>query len=93
MTMLRSWGALLSLLALVACASLPPQADRAPTHAYTDTDNTRLGVAFQQQASTHPGQDAFHLLTDPVDALDARVCSPIARTARSIFSTTSGMTT
>ncbi|WP_175955059.1 phospholipase D family protein [Burkholderia sp. BCC0405] len=73
MTMLRSWGAILSLLALVACASLPPQADRAPTHAYTDTDDTRLGIAFRQQASTHPGQDAFHLLTDPVDALDARV--------------------
>lgn len=73
MTMLRSWGAILSSLALVACASLPPQADRAPTHAFTDTDDTRLGAAFRQQAGTHPGQDAFHLLTDPVDALDARV--------------------
>lgn len=73
MTMLRTWGAILSLLALAACASLPPLADRTPTHALTDTEHTRLGAAFQQQASTHPGQDAFHLLTDPVDALDARV--------------------
>ncbi|WP_197975398.1 hypothetical protein, partial [Pantoea agglomerans] len=68
MTMLRTWGAILSLLALAACASLPPLADRTPTHALTDTEHTRLGAAFQQQASTHPGQDAFHLLTDPVDA-------------------------
>lgn len=73
MIRLRSWGAILSLLMLAACASLPPQADRAPTHAFTDTDDTRLGVAFRQQAAAHPGQDAFHLLTDPVDALDARV--------------------
>ncbi|HDR9002715.1 TPA: phospholipase D family protein [Burkholderia vietnamiensis] len=73
MTMLRSWGAILSLLMLAACASLPPQVDRTPTHAYTDTGNTRLGVAFRAQAATHPGQDAFHLLSDPVDALDARV--------------------
>ena len=41
MTMLRSWGAILSLLMLAACASLPPQADRAPTHAFTDTDDTQ----------------------------------------------------
>jgi phosphatidylserine/phosphatidylglycerophosphate/cardiolipin synthase-like enzyme len=73
MTMLRSWGAILSLLMLAACASLPPQVDRTPTHAYTDTGNTRLGVAFRAQAAAHPGQDAFHLLSDPVDALDARV--------------------
>ncbi|MBM2769482.1 phospholipase D family protein [Burkholderia anthina] len=73
MIMLRSWGAILSLLMLAACASLPPQADRAPTHAFADTGNTRLGVAFRQQAAAHPGQDAFHLLRDPVDALDARV--------------------
>lgn len=58
---------------LAACASLPPQIDREPTHAYTDTANTRLGIAFSQQAAAHPGQDAFHLLRDPVDALDARV--------------------
>ncbi|MBN3786855.1 phospholipase D family protein [Burkholderia sp. Ac-20353] len=73
MVTLRSLSAMLSLLALVACASLPPQADREPTHAITDTGNTRLGIAFRPQAAAHPGQDAFHLLRDPVDALDARV--------------------
>ncbi|EGD01341.1 phospholipase D/transphosphatidylase [Burkholderia sp. TJI49] len=73
MATLRSWSAILSLLALVACASLPPQAGRTPTHAFTDTANTRLGVAFRQQAQAHPGEDAFHVLRDPVDALDARV--------------------
>lgn len=73
MIMLRSWSAILSLLMLAACASLPPQAGRAPTHAFTDTETTRLALAFRQQAAAHPGQDAFHLLRDPVDALDARV--------------------
>ncbi|MXN75231.1 phospholipase D family protein [Burkholderia sp. 4701] len=73
MIALRSLTAMLSLLALVACASLPPQGDRAPAHAITDTADTRLGLAFAPLAKTHPGQDAFHLLRNPVDALDARV--------------------
>jgi putative cardiolipin synthase len=73
MVTLRSLSAMLSLLALIACGSLPPQANREPTHAITDTENTRLGIAFRPQAEAHPGQDAFHLLRDPVDALDARV--------------------
>ncbi|KDB06413.1 Phospholipase D-like domain containing protein [Burkholderia sp. lig30] len=73
MVTLRSLGAMLALLALVACASLPPLADRETTHAIADTDNTRLAIAFRPRAAAHPGQDAFHLLRDPVDALDARV--------------------
>ncbi|KVO56979.1 phospholipase D family protein [Burkholderia stagnalis] len=73
MIALRSLTAMLSLLALVACASLPPQGDRAPAHALTDTADTRLGIAFAPLAKAHPGQDAFHLLRNPVDALDARV--------------------
>ncbi|MGU7776102.1 phospholipase D-like domain-containing protein [Burkholderia sp. MR1-5-21] len=73
MVTLRSLSAMLSLLALVACASLPPLTDRAPTHAITDTADTRLGTAFRPQADAHPGEDAFHVLRDPVDALDARV--------------------
>ncbi|CAN0624628.1 cardiolipin synthase C [Burkholderia multivorans] len=73
MVTLRSLGAMLALLALVACASLPPLVDREPAHAIADTGNTRLGTAFRSRATDHPGQDAFHLLRDPVDALDARV--------------------
>ncbi|WP_322049426.1 phospholipase D family protein [Paraburkholderia sp. J67] len=69
----RSLGTTLLLLALVACASLPPQTNREPTYAITDTGNTRLGMAFRPQAEAHPGLDAFHLLKDPIDALDARV--------------------
>jgi putative cardiolipin synthase len=69
----RSLSAMLTLLALVACASLPPEANREPTHTITNTENTRLGIAFRPQAEAHPGQDAFHLLWNPVDALDARV--------------------
>ncbi|MFX1676155.1 phospholipase D family protein [Paraburkholderia sp. A2WS-5] len=68
-----SFTAMLSLFALVACGSLPSQPDREPSYAITDTANTRLGLAFRAQAEAHPGLDAFHLLQDPVDALDARV--------------------
>ena len=73
MATLRSFGATLLLLTLVACASLPPQGAREPTYAFTDTGNTRLGLAFRPLSVAHPGLDAFHLLMDPVEALDARV--------------------
>ncbi|MGS0894314.1 phospholipase D-like domain-containing protein [Burkholderia stagnalis] len=73
MVTLRSWVAAGALLALAACAGLPPQAGRDPSHAITDTAGTRLGVAFQAESAAHPGQDAFHLLQDPIEAVDARV--------------------
>jgi cardiolipin synthase C len=60
-------------LLLAACASLPEQGNRIATHAITGTTNTRLAEAFMPGEAAHPGDDAFHLLSNGVDALIARV--------------------
>ena len=70
---LRTWFAVASMLLMSACASLPPQTGRVETHALTDTANTRLGTAFAASEAAHPGDNAFHLLSDGTDALIARV--------------------
>jgi putative cardiolipin synthase len=70
---LRSLVAAFVVVLMTSCASLPPQAGRVPTHALTDTQATRLGAAFAPQDQQHPGESAFHLLPDSVDALIARV--------------------
>ncbi|GJH29159.1 phospholipase D family protein [Caballeronia novacaledonica] len=70
---LRTWFAVASMLLMSACASLPPQTGRVGTHALTDTANTRLGTAFAASEAAHPGDNAFHLLSDGTDALIARV--------------------
>src|SRR4051812_3288861 len=70
---LRSLVAAFVVVLLTSCASLPPQAGRVPTHALTDTQGTRLGAAFTPRDQQHPGESAFHLLPDSVDALLARV--------------------
>src|SRR6478735_8608823 len=70
---LRTWFAVTAMLLMTACASLPPQTGRVQTHALTDTANTRLGTAFAASEAAHPGDNAFHLLSDGTDALIARV--------------------
>ncbi|MDR5836803.1 phospholipase D family protein [Caballeronia sp. LZ034LL] len=70
---LRAWLAALALLLLGACASLPPQAGRVQTQAFTDTAGTSLGRAFSTSEQAHPGDNAFHLLPNGMDALIARV--------------------
>jgi putative cardiolipin synthase len=73
MAKLRSLSAAFLAVLLIACASLPPQAGRTPSHALQDTEATRLGARFAPDEHAHPGDSAFHLLPDPVDALVARV--------------------
>ena len=70
---LRSLFAAFTVALLTSCASLPPQTDRIQTHAVTDTQNTRLGIAFTPQEKQHPDESAFHLLPDAVRALVARL--------------------
>ncbi|WP_244851459.1 phospholipase D family protein [Caballeronia sp. SL2Y3] len=70
---LGKWITVALMLLMTACASLPPQAAREPTHALTDTASTRLGSAFAASEAAHPGDNAFHLLSDGMDALIARV--------------------
>ncbi len=73
MTKLQSLIASILVVALTACASLPPQTNRAQTFALQNTEATRLGAIFAPQEQNHQGDSAFHLLPDPVDALVARV--------------------
>ncbi|WP_109479611.1 phospholipase D family protein [Paraburkholderia sp. C35] len=73
MIRIRSLLAAFTVALLTSCASLPPQTERVQTHAVTDTQGTRLGIAFTPQEQRHPDETAFHLLPDAVDALVARL--------------------
>ncbi|WP_321797935.1 phospholipase D family protein [Caballeronia sp. J97] len=70
---IRTWFTATLTLLLTACASLPPQTGRLETHALTDTTNTRLGTTFAASEAAHPDDNGFHLLSDGMDALIARV--------------------
>ena len=61
------------LAALAGCASLPQQSERTPSHALTDTADTRIGREVAPQLVQHPGLSAFHPLVTGIDALVARV--------------------
>ena len=51
---------------------MPTDFERTVSHAYTDTDNTRLGQGSQAEKIVHPGQSAFHVLGSGLDAFVAR---------------------
>lgn len=61
-----------SLLLMGGCATLPTDFERIETHAYTDTENTRLGKAVSEEKAKHPGESGFHLLGNGLDAFVAR---------------------
>ena len=65
-------GGLFLLLLLSSCASLPDNTHRSESFAYTDTHNTRYGMAQQHAKRTHPGKSGFLLLKDGLDAYVAR---------------------
>ncbi|MDP9649829.1 phospholipase D-like domain-containing protein [Paraburkholderia caledonica] len=73
MARLRNLAAAVLIVMLAACASLPPQVGRTPTYAAQDTQATPLAEHFASGEHGHPGESAFHLLPDSVDALLARV--------------------
>ncbi len=50
------------LLLLAGCASLPDNTHRSESFAYTDTHNTRYGVAQLHAKRAHPGESGFLLL-------------------------------
>ncbi|WP_027796800.1 phospholipase D family protein [Paraburkholderia acidipaludis] len=79
MKKLHGFIASVLVFVLAACASLPPQSGRTQTFALQDTQSTRLGMVFAPDEQSHPGDSAFHLLQDPVDAIAARVA--LAQTA------------
>ncbi len=60
------------LITLGGCAVLPDNDARIHTMAYTDTDNTLLGAAYTQSLERVPGQNAFLMLRNGLDAFVAR---------------------
>jgi len=73
----RSFAAAL-VLALAGCASLPPPPARTASHAYDDTDATRIGRVVQQLRAAHPGLTGAHLLLDAREAFVARYALVLA---------------
>jgi len=63
---------LLLVALLCGCASLPENVDRRHSVALTDTANTTLGEAFQDDLAENPGLSGFHLLGEGLDAFAAR---------------------
>ncbi len=60
------------LLLLSACAVLPENVDRPVSHAYADGDRTLLGRAWRDAPERKPGESAFLLLDNGLDAFVAR---------------------
>jgi len=59
-------------LSLIGCASLPVNNQLATT-VIEDTENTRFAKKYKELSVNHPGESAFHLLTDGLDAFTARL--------------------
>ena len=71
--MMRKLLILLLLSALLGgCAVLPENTGRQVSTAYTDTRDTYLGRLYSAGAAAHPGESAFHLLGNGLDAFVAR---------------------
>lgn len=60
------------LLLLGGCAVLPDNSSKVRTTAFTDTENTLLGKVYAQLPGRVPGENAFLLLPNGLDAFVAR---------------------
>ena len=64
--------AMLSLLLISGCATLPKDFERPESIAYTDTEDTRIGKDHRAEKAAHPGQSGYLLLGNGLDAFVAR---------------------
>jgi len=67
------------MAALAGCAGLPASVERQPSSAYTDTADTRLGLALAAAVAAHPGRTGVLPLLSGREAFAARMI--IARAA------------
>jgi len=56
-----------------ACATPDFNALKTESRAFTDTGDTRLGVTSKRLSAAHPGESAFLLQSDGIDALATRI--------------------
>jgi len=64
--------AIIFVIYLGACASLPDNTDRLESHAYKDTQETALGRGFKHLSQGDAGESGFYLLGNGLDAFVAR---------------------
>ncbi len=64
--------ALMAVLMIGGCATLPENFERPVSHAYTETNDTSLGKLIQDEKAAHPGKSGFLLLGSGLDAFVAR---------------------
>ena len=64
--------AILALLLIGGCATLPKDYERPESYAYTNTDDTLLGKARLHERSAHPGKSGFLPIGNGLDAFVAR---------------------
>jgi putative cardiolipin synthase len=64
--------AVVAILTVAGCATLPKDFDRPESYALSDTENTAFGKARSEARAAHPGKSGFHLLGDGLDAFVAR---------------------
>jgi len=64
--------AVLTLLLISGCATLPKDFERSESHAYTNTNDSRIAKAFRDEIRAHTGQSGFLLLGNGLDAFVAR---------------------
>jgi putative cardiolipin synthase len=65
--------AVVALLLIGGCASLPAGYERPESHAIPDTAATALGKADAQMLKSHPGENGFRPLPNGVEALVVRL--------------------
>jgi cardiolipin synthase C len=63
---------MLTLSFLGACAKLPDNSGRDPSHVISDGESTRLGKAFKPQLEQHAGESGVFLLGNGLDAFVGR---------------------
>jgi len=64
--------ALLPMLIMAGCATVPENTGRTVSHAMVDTNDTRIGRLEQNEKSAHPDQSGFIPLGSGLDAFLAR---------------------
>ncbi len=63
----------LALSVTAGCSTLPEHVTRIPSHAITDTQGTRLGLAVSPELAGNAGYSGFYPLNSGLDALLARI--------------------
>lgn len=65
-------SALITMLVLNSCATLPQNTERTASSAYMDTDDTGMGQHYRDLKIAHPGESGFVPLGSGLDAFVAR---------------------